>query len=67
VKFAGCNCDVGMTYHALNCPTSPGKFQNLPEWAKRSAATRSVAKAHESPGTQKPRTSGAKRSGERGD
>jgi len=30
-----------------------------------SAATRSVAKAHETPGTPSPRTSGGQRSGER--
>lgn len=34
MKFATCNCPVGMKYHALNCPTRPGEPQNLPTWAK---------------------------------
>ena len=34
MKFATCDCPVGATYHALNCPTSPGKPQNLPRWMK---------------------------------
>ena len=34
MKFVACNCPVGMTYHALNCPDKPGRPQNLPKWAK---------------------------------
>ena len=35
MKFASCNCPVGVKFHALNCPTSPGEEQRVPEWAKR--------------------------------
>lgn len=38
MKFVACNCPVGMTYHALNCPDKPGQPQNLPAWAKPKAS-----------------------------
>lgn len=36
MRFATCNCPVGMRFHALNCPTSPGEEQRLPAWMKLS-------------------------------
>lgn len=34
LRFVGCNCPVGMKYHALNCPDRPGRPQNIPVWLK---------------------------------
>ena len=47
LRFATCNCPVGMKYHALNCPTSPGREQNLPTWTRRARKRREAAQATE--------------------